>query len=69
MLRHIDIYLILQLSKPQVLPAAPTASETVGTWMKFTISKQVITLRIYILYFSPFKKTILIPFLIIKRAG
>lgn len=69
MLRHIDIYLILQLSKPQVLPAAPTAGETVGIWMKFTISKQVITLRIYFLYFSPFKKTILIPFLIIKRAG
>lgn len=68
MLRYTDVHLILQLSKSQALPAASTAGESVGIWMKFTISKQIITARIFKKNCSPFKKTILIPFLIIKRA-
>lgn len=56
-------------TKPQALLAASTARESVGIWMKFTISNEAITVRIFFKNCSPFKKAILIPFLIIKRAG
>lgn len=64
-----DLHLILPHSKPQALPAASIAGESVGHWMKFTISKQAITVRIFFYNCSPFKKTILTPFLIIKRGS
>lgn len=47
MLKYTDLHLILQLSKSQALPAASSAGESVGIWMKFTISKQAITVRIF----------------------